>query len=224
VNDLNWPRDACLRNEKIGGMKPGGAARAAAPPGEPGFGYSKRLRLFLSQRIPHFDRVAIVESGSRQLLEDLLPGLYELYGTQLQIDLITCYAGAPAGFRADRGRLWRITDYPGPAGRARIVHELQARHHSIIGILCSNEPIMTKWKWMLALRLPAKLFVLNENGDYFWVDYGNWRTLLHFVLFRAGLKGPDAVVTLGRLLSFPLAFIYLLAFAGVVHLRRRVRA
>jgi hypothetical protein len=182
------------------------------------------LRLFLSQRIPHFDRVAIVESGSRQLLEDLLPGLYELYGTQLQIDLITCYAGAPAGFRADRGRLWRITDYPGPAGRARIVHELQARHHSIIGILCSNEPIMTKWKWMLALRLPAKLFVLNENGDYFWVDYGNWRTLLHFVLFRAGLKGPDAVVTLGRLLSFPLAFIYLLAFAGVVHLRRRVRA
>lgn len=223
---LVWARvrQEYWRNEEMAGMKPGVSGGAAAPPGEPGFRYSKELRLFLSQRIPHFDRVAIVESGSRQLLEDLLPGLYELYGPQLQIDLITCYAGAPAGFRSDRGRLWRITDYPGPAGRARIVHELQARHHSIIGILCSNEPIMTKWKWMLALRLPAKLFVLNENGDYFWVDYGNWRTLLHFVLFRAGLKGPDAVVTLGRLLSFPLAFIYLLAFAGVVHLRRRVRA
>ena len=29
---------------------------------------------------------------------------------------------------------------------------------------------MAKWKWALALRLPAKVFVINENGDYFWLD------------------------------------------------------
>ncbi|OYW09574.1 MAG: hypothetical protein B7X34_06500 [Acidobacteriia bacterium 12-62-4] len=182
------------------------------------------MRLFLSQRIPPFDRVVIVESGSRQLLEDLLPGLYEIHGEGMQLDLVTCYAGLPAGFRLDRGQVWRITEYPGASGRARVVSELKARGHSIIGIVCSNEPIMTKWKWMLAARLPGKLFILNENGDYFWVDRGNWNTLLHFVLFRAGLTGAGAVVTMGRILLFPVSVLYLLAFASVVHLRRRVRA
>ncbi len=168
--------------------------------------------------------MVIVESGSRQLLEDLLPGLYEIYGEGMQLDLVTCYAGLPAGFRPDRGQVWRITEYPGAAGRARVVSELKARRHSILGIVCSNEAIMTKWKWMLAARLPGKLFILNENGDYFWVDRGNWRTLLHFLLFRAGLTGAGAVVTMGRILLFPVSVLYLLAFASVVHLRRRVRA
>lgn len=168
--------------------------------------------------------MVIVESGSRHLLEDLLPGLYEIHGDSLELDLVTCYAGLPAGFRPDRGRVWRITEYPGAGGRAQVVRELQARHHSIVGIVCSNEAIMTKWKWMLAARLPAKLFILNENGDYFWVDRGNWSTLLHFVLFRAGLTGAGAVVTMGRILLFPVSVLYLLAFAGVVHLRRSIRA
>jgi hypothetical protein len=185
--------------------------------------YDRALRLFLSQRIPTFDRVVVIESGSRQLLEDLLPGLYEIYGEGMELDLVTCYAGVPKGFRAEQGRVWRITEYPGAAGRAQVVRELRARRHSIAGIICSNEPIMTKWKWMLAARLPAKLFVLNENGDYFWVDRGNWSTLFHFALYRAGLTGAGAVVTIGRILLFPVSVLYLLTFAGVVHFRRRVR-
>ena len=120
----------------------------------------------MSQRIPAFERVVIVESGSRQLLEDLLPGLYEIHGEGMQLDLVTCYGGVPAGFRLDRGRVFRITEYPaGSAGRAQVVAALRERRHSIVGVICSSEPIMTKWKWMLAARLPAKLFVLNENGD-----------------------------------------------------------
>ena len=47
---------------------------------------------------------------------------------------------------------------------------------------------MTKWKWALALRLPVKVLVVNENGDFFWFDRANWRTIRHFVLFRAGLS------------------------------------
>lgn len=168
--------------------------------------------------------MVLVESGSRHLLEDLLPGLYEIHGDDMQLDVVTCYAGLPAGFRPDRGQVWHITDYPGAAGRGQVVRELQARRHTVVGIVCSNEPIMSKWKWMLAARIAAKLFILNENGDYFWVDRGNWRTLIQFVLFRAGLTGAGAVVTMGRILLFPVSLLYLLAFAGVVHLRRRVRA
>lgn len=182
------------------------------------------MRFFFSKRVPPFDRVAIIESGSRQLLEDLLPGLYEIYGDAMQLDLITCYAGAPKAFRHEQGKVFRITAYNGHAGREQLVAELKARHYTITGMICSAEPIMTKWKWMLAFRLPGKVFLLNENGDYFWMDRGHLDILTHFALFRAGLAGAGAVLTIGRIVLFPFSLLYLLAFAGMVHLRRKARA
>lgn len=183
------------------------------------------MRYWLSKRIPPFSRVVLVESGSRHLLEDLLPGVYELYGSQMRLDLVTCYNGTPTAFRPEQGQVYRITDYPAtPAGRAELVAKLQANQYTITGIICSDEPIMTKWKWMLAVRLPGKLFILNENGDYFWADRGHAGILWHFLLFRAGLTGASAVVTLGRLLLFPFTFLFLALWCGKEHLLRRARA
>ena len=82
---------------------------------------------------------------------------------------------------------------------------------------------MTKWKWAIATRLPAKVFLVNENGDYFWLDRGHWRSIRSFVLFRAGLTGSSAVRTLARLLLFPFTLAYLLLYASTVHMRRAWR-
>src|SRR5258708_33945111 len=82
---------------------------------------------------------------------------------------------------------------------------------------------MTKWKWVLAARLPAKVFILNENGDYFWVDRGHLGVIRHFILFRAGLSGAGAVRTLARLIAFPFALLYIILSAAPVHLRRKFR-
>jgi hypothetical protein len=154
------------------------------------------------------------------LFDYLIPGLYETYGEQIEIDLVTCFAGVPEGFR---GTVYRVTDYPGPEGRARLYKQLADGAHPILGMICSGESIMTKWKWMLAARLPAKVFVLNENSDYFWVDWAHWRVAMNFMLFRAGLTGAAALPTIARLLFFPLTLAYLLLYAGAVHLRRRIR-
>jgi hypothetical protein len=81
---------------------------------------------------------------------------------------------------------------------------------------------MTKWKWVIAARLPAKFFILNENGDYFWLDYGHWALIRHFALYRAGLAGAGAVRTLARLALFPFTLLFLLCYAAAVHLTRRV--
>lgn len=178
------------------------------------------MRYFFRRGNPPFTRVLLVESGSRRLFDSLIPGLYKLYGEQLDIGLVTCFAGVPEGFR---GSVYRVTDHVGPAGRKRLYAELAARPYPILGIICSGEPIMTKWKWMLAARLRAKIFIVNENSDYFWLDWGHWRIAAHFGLFRAGLTGAAAIPTLARLLFFPLTLVYLLLYAGVVHLRRRVR-
>jgi len=77
----------------------------------------------------------------------------------------------PEGFTPHNTRIYRVTDYRTPEQRRRLFAELKQNRYAILGMLCSAEPIMTKWKWALAARLPVKVFVLNENGDYFWLDW-----------------------------------------------------
>src|SRR3984893_50906 len=180
------------------------------------------MRYFLSKAQPPFSRVLLVESGSRQLYENLLGNLYDFY-PEMRADLATCYAGAPANFRAERGSVYRVTDYPDGQSRKRLYQELARNQYTVVGIICSAEPIMTKWKWMLAARLSGKVFVLNENGDYFWLDRGHLAPLRHFVLFRSGLTGGGAVRTIARLVLFPFTLLYLILYAATVHLRRKLR-
>ena len=162
-----------------------------------------------------------MESGSRYLLDALIPGILESYGDSTVVDLVTCYAGLPQGLSPARTRVYRITDYRGDW--KRLLADLRPQNYTIVGMICAAEPIMTKWKWLLAAGLPAKVFVLNENGDYFWLDYAHWASIRYFVLYRAGLAGAGAVRTIARLCFFPLTLLYLIAFAGLAHLRRRLR-
>jgi hypothetical protein len=76
---------------------------------------------------------------------------------------------------------------------------------------------------MLGLRVPAKIFVINENGDYFWLDRHHLASLRQFVLYRSGLAGAGAVRSLVRLISFPFTLLYLLLYATAVHARRALR-
>src|SRR5579883_1816023 len=167
------------------------------------------MRYFFSRSLPPFTRVLLVESGNRELYERLLGSLYDFYPS-MQADLITCYAGTPETFRADRGVVYRVADYPDSSSRKRLYKELERNGYTVIGIICSAEPIMTKWKWMLAARIRAKVFVLNENGDYFWFDRAHLSTVQHFILFRAGLTGAGAVRTIARLVLFPFTLLYLI--------------
>jgi len=138
----------------------------------------------------------------------------------MELDLVTCHESTPEGFR---GQIYRVQDHSGPAARGRLYRELAARQYSVVGILCSNVPIMTKWKWVLAAQLPAKVFVINEFGDVLWLDWAHRRNIAQFVRVRMGFSGSAAVPSFGRLLLFPFALAYLLLFAAVVHTRRRIR-
>jgi hypothetical protein len=180
------------------------------------------LRSFLTRTEPPFDRVLLIESGSRRLVERAIETIYASREPGSVIDVVTCFAGSPAGLR-EESTVFRVADYRGPSGRARLFRDLHRLRHTAGGIVCSAEPVMTKWKWWAVARLPVKFFVVNENGDWFWIDRGHWRVIVHFVLFRAGLAGGDAVGSIGRFLAFPFMFIYLVAFAAWIHVRRIVR-
>jgi len=179
------------------------------------------LRYFFRRHLPPSSRILLIESGSRRLIEGVIPHLRAGFGEQTEIDLVTCYPGTPL---ACDGRVFRIGDYgAGAAGRVRLLADLRSREYGIAGMICSAEPIMTKWKWWLAARVPAKFFVLNENGDYFWFDWERRRTILHFAAYRAGLTGAAAVPAVVRFFLFPLTLAYLILYACTVHLRRRIR-
>ena len=181
------------------------------------------MRLFFTARVPYFRRVLLVESGSRYLLEGLLPGIYGSHPELERVDIVTCFPGTPARFDEARGEVLRVHKFQGSEGRKRLFDLVKERGYDICCIICSGEAVMTKWKWAVAAHAPSKLLILNENGDYFFADHTQIRTIWKFVLFRAGLTGANAVSTLGRLAVFPFTFAYLLGFAAWVHLRRKVR-
>ena len=132
-------------------------------------------------------RILFIESGSRALSEGSIDGFYQRW-PGIPIDLVTCYGGLPEGFVPDT-TVFRITDYVTPESRQELFRTLGARGYAMAIAICSAEPIMTKWKWMLALRVPAKFLILNENGDYFWLQRENLDVLRVFVLVRMGLHG-----------------------------------
>lgn len=181
------------------------------------------VRRFFRPNIPHFHRVLLIESGSRYLLEDLLPGLYDTHPEIKCLDLVTCFGGVPKGFNPKLGDIYYTHDWAGRDRRVVLYDGLRNKDYDVAGMICSGEPIMTKWKWTLAWQVPAKFFLLNENGDYVWFDYTQWKTLQSFVLVRSGLSGTDGITTIGRLLLFPFTLIYLLAYAAAVHARRKLR-
>lgn len=181
------------------------------------------MRYVLTRSQPAVDRILLIESGSRYVIEDIIPGIRLTWGESIPIDLVTCFAGMPKGLKSSDTAVYRVTEYAGAEGRKRLRHELAARNYSVLGLVCSGEPIMTKWKWYLALRLPAKAFVMNENGDYFWIDHAHAAVIRNFVIFRMGLAGAGAVRTIARLLLFPFTLSFLILYAAAVHLRRAWR-
>jgi hypothetical protein len=180
------------------------------------------VRYFFSRRIPHADAILLIESGSRNLLETVGPGLRQTWGDDVAIDLVTCYARLPEGFPANT-RVYRTTDYRGREGRGKLYEILAKNRYGLVGMICSGEPILMKWKWAIALRLRAKVFLINENGDYFWFDRGHLDLLRQIVLLRSGLAGAGAVRTLARVVSFPFTLAYLLLYATTAHTRRALR-
>jgi hypothetical protein len=180
------------------------------------------MRYLLSRRQPPGSRLLFIESGSRSLAEGVLPHLMSSWAREYAIDLVTCYGGLPSGLPPE-ATVYRVSDYGTAALRGELIRELRSRDYAYTGMICSAEPIMTKWKWLIALRVPAKVFIVNENGDYFWLHRENAAIVREFALVRMGLSGAGAVRTFGRLLLFPFTLLYLVMYALAVHARRKLR-
>ena len=90
----------------------------------------------------------------------------------------------------------------------------------MLAILCTGEPVLRRWK-MLALGLfPAKVLIVNENADFFWLDWDNRRTLRRFLAIRWGVNRDEVLSTALRALVFPLTLLFLILTALFLYARR----
>jgi hypothetical protein len=177
---------------------------------------------FLSRRGPPFTRVLLVESGSRAIAEKVLALFYERHSAET-VDLLTCRDGVPDAFRTEQGQALRSFDYADRASRRRLVRELRSRQYDILAIICSGEPYLARYKFALAALVPAKVLIVNEHGDYFWLDRGSFGILCKLFAARAGLAGESGSRSLARVAAFPFTLALLLAFAAKVHVMRQLR-
>lgn len=177
---------------------------------------------YLTARCPRVERILLVESGSRSITERVLPKLKISFTDLTSVDLITCYGGVPAGL-SDHAAVYRTQDHATALERADLLQRVRQSGATVVAMICSDEKIMTRWKWWLAAKLPAKILIVNENADYFWLDTAQIAHLKRFALKRLGLSGQFAGRTAARALAFPAVLAYLVTYAAVVHLRRAWR-
>jgi len=180
------------------------------------------MKWVFSLRKPTGTRILLIESGSRSIMEGTIAHLRSGWGQAMPMDLLTCYDGLPAGL-PENAKVFHVADYGTPELRRQLLREIRSRDYAYAGMICAAEPIMNKWKWWLAARVPARFFLINENGDYVWLHRENAKAVRSFILVRLGLSGAGSARTLGRLLIFPFSVLFLLFYAGIVHLRRIVR-
>jgi hypothetical protein len=181
------------------------------------------LRYFLRpHKAPPIRKILLVESGSRHLIERLIPNLRQVYGEATQIDLCTCFPGAPEAI-GETGKVYRTSSFSTSAARKELYRELRANGYHALGIVCSAEPIMTKWKWMLVYQTGVRTFLINENADYVWFDRLHWKGLTAYASLRLGFEDSGAVRTLVRIVLLPFSLMYLSVYALRVHALRALR-
>ena len=181
------------------------------------------MRLFFRSAGVAMDRVLFVESGSRALAERFLTHLYNTHPAE-RVDVLTCYAGPPSSFDPSRGSVISIHSAGAFGGRRQLITALTRNGYRVVSILCSGEPIMARWKWLVALRVPAKLLVVNENRDYFWFDRSNLANMCAMLKHRCGVHTVSSPQLAISVILFPFVLLYLLAYAGWIHTRSLLRS
>jgi len=164
------------------------------------------MRFFFRRRIPPVNRVLLVESGSRWILEKAHERMRSIF-PQARYDLCTCFPGEPAPGGFDH--VFRVTEARGSLSRLKMALAMRRLRPAAAALLFTGEPIMLPWKLLLMLLLPSKVLVVNENADFFWLDWGNRAIARQFLVVRAGVNGAEFLRAACRLLLLPLVFVFL---------------
>ncbi len=174
------------------------------------------MKCFFSRKIPLARDVLLLESGSPEVARRAVGEIQKIF-PGARYHLCTCH---PVSAENAFASVFRVNDYASHWERMRVLLSWRQKGWEVLAILCTGEAIMARWKWLALALLPAKVLVVNENADFFWLDWGNRKTLRRFVRMRLGVGQIELLSTVARALVFPITLLILLGTAGFLYSRR----
>jgi hypothetical protein len=174
---------------------------------------------FLRGAVPPAHDVLLIESGSQALFRRGLEKIRCAF-PDARLQLLTCWPNVDA---QPYSRVYSVQEYASRRDKLALLYLLRKTPPDVLGVLCSAEPIMSAWKLLALLSLPSKVLIINENGDFFFLDWPNRSALRQFLQSRWVIIRKEFLLTVLRALVFPLTVLYLLANAARLYLRRWYR-
>src|SRR5579884_1871662 len=164
------------------------------------------MKDFFRRRVPVPGDILLIESGSPDVALRATAGIRKFF-PKARFHLCTCFANSVAeGYES----VYRVTEYPGTWKKLGLLFAFRRRPWDVLVILCTREPILWRWKALAALLIPAKVLIVNENADFFWLDWANRRAMRLLLSHRWGVNLEQSFYTLLRALIFPVTFLILL--------------
>jgi hypothetical protein len=174
-----------------------------------------------SRSRPPFSRVLLIESGSRSAAEWFLQHVYDLKDCR-QVDVLTCFSTPPQAFQSRLGQAFFVTDPAIGGNRWRFLRTLTSAPYDVVAVLHTESQILRKWKWTVVLLTRAKIMLVPEDRKLAFLDYGYFLQP-NVEVPRLKRRQITVLRLAGEVLLLPFLALYLLLYAGYVHLGRLLR-
>ncbi|MBI4464241.1 MAG: hypothetical protein HY647_06010 [Acidobacteria bacterium] len=174
------------------------------------------MKYFFSFHVPIPSDILVLESGPREVAAQALPKIRAIF-PQARCHLCTCWSEPPAETFAS---VYRVQEFPSVWDKLRLLWSFRRRRWPVLVVLWTNSPILWCWKTLALLFQPAKVLVINENADFFWLQWSNRGILRQLLQTRWGLQRAVLFRIGLAALVFPITLLVLVATAGVYYARR----
>lgn len=179
------------------------------------------MRGLFSKAYPSFDRVLLVESGTREITEKVLHRFYEIENIG-RLDVLTCYSGVPRSFDTARGVIYSIHTEAAQS-HLRFIRTVLATPYTAVAILSTDSGVLARWKWAVALLTKANVVMIHQEGSFHCAGF--WRRIARLISPKPmRIWITDQLRLAAEVLLMPFTISYLLLFAAAVHARRLLRA
>ncbi|MBI4461180.1 MAG: hypothetical protein HY648_14125 [Acidobacteria bacterium] len=176
------------------------------------------MKYFFRTTIPSVHDVLLIESGSPKVVERSLGGVRRIF-PGARYHLLTCQADASS---RPFDTVFRSSDYPSWWSKLLLLLSFRKKGYEVVAVLCTKERILWRWKMLALAVIPAKVLIINENADFFWLHWRNWRTFRQLVSVRWGMAAKLRALCSGALhaLLFPFLLLFLISNAAFLYARR----
>ena len=174
------------------------------------------MKYFFSPRVPAPTDILVLESGPREVAAKALQGIRAMF-PRARYHLCTCWLEAP---QETFTTIYRVADFSSGRDKLRLLWSFRCKRWPVLVVLCTDSSILWRWKVLALLLQPAKVLIVNENADFFWLQWANRGILRQLLRTRWGLPTGALFRTTLAALVFPATFLVLAATAAVYYARR----